>query len=418
MGKDAGPMTAKAIGKRIKAKGLQKLKFYCQMCQKQCRDANGFKCHMTSEAHQRQLLLFAENPNKYLGSYSDEFLKSFLYLLKTRFGTRRVAINSVYQEYIKDRDHTHLNATRWVTLTGLAKWMGRKGIADVEETEKGWFVTYIDRDHETLEKQRSREKKQKLDKDYEERIAKVIEDQIERGKAAAAKSQEGTDEKDSPSTASQQQLMRSDKITFSLNPHKASTATTAVERQSESAPQQANDAKHWIESTRDKEQTQTSSSKSSSSSSLHRKRKCDTEKKSTPSALEQLRQEEEAKKAKGSRRDHWLIPGIVVKVVCDKLGDKYYKKKAEVLQVIDKYEAIIRMQDSKDQLKLDQAHLQTVIPNVGRAVKVVNGPYVGCDAKLLIVNFDSYSCRIMIESGPYTGRVVQDVQYDEICKQV
>lgn len=39
MGKEkAGPLTPKAISNRIKAKGLQKLRWYCQMCQKQCRD--------------------------------------------------------------------------------------------------------------------------------------------------------------------------------------------------------------------------------------------------------------------------------------------------------------------------------------------------------------------------------------------
>lgn len=39
MGKEkAGPLTAKAISNKIKAKGLQKLRWYCQMCQKQCRD--------------------------------------------------------------------------------------------------------------------------------------------------------------------------------------------------------------------------------------------------------------------------------------------------------------------------------------------------------------------------------------------
>lgn len=38
MGKDGGFLTPKAIGNRIKAKGLQKLRWYCQMCQKQCRD--------------------------------------------------------------------------------------------------------------------------------------------------------------------------------------------------------------------------------------------------------------------------------------------------------------------------------------------------------------------------------------------
>ena len=37
MGKH-GFLTPKAIANRIKSKGLQKLRWYCQMCQKQCRD--------------------------------------------------------------------------------------------------------------------------------------------------------------------------------------------------------------------------------------------------------------------------------------------------------------------------------------------------------------------------------------------
>ncbi len=38
MGKNGGFLTPKAISNRIKAKGLQKLRWYCQSCQKQCRD--------------------------------------------------------------------------------------------------------------------------------------------------------------------------------------------------------------------------------------------------------------------------------------------------------------------------------------------------------------------------------------------
>lgn len=38
MGKTGGFLTPKAISNRIKAKGLQKLRWYCQSCQKQCRD--------------------------------------------------------------------------------------------------------------------------------------------------------------------------------------------------------------------------------------------------------------------------------------------------------------------------------------------------------------------------------------------
>lgn len=43
------------IANRIKAKGLQKLRWYCQLCQKQCRDENGFKCHQLSDSHRRQM---------------------------------------------------------------------------------------------------------------------------------------------------------------------------------------------------------------------------------------------------------------------------------------------------------------------------------------------------------------------------
>ncbi len=51
----------------------------------------------------------------------------------------------VYQEYISDRNHLHMNATKWLSLTGFVKWLGKEGKAIVDETEKGWFVTYIDR---------------------------------------------------------------------------------------------------------------------------------------------------------------------------------------------------------------------------------------------------------------------------------
>ena len=45
--------SSKWLGIKMKSKGLQKLRWYCQMCQKQCRDQNGFKCHISSESHQR-----------------------------------------------------------------------------------------------------------------------------------------------------------------------------------------------------------------------------------------------------------------------------------------------------------------------------------------------------------------------------
>ena len=93
MGKKAEVGTPKWLSNKIKSKGLQKLRWYCQMCQKQCRDENGFKCHTSSESHQRQLLLFADNPNKFLGEYSYEFERDFMNLLRRAHGTKRVKAN-------------------------------------------------------------------------------------------------------------------------------------------------------------------------------------------------------------------------------------------------------------------------------------------------------------------------------------
>jgi hypothetical protein len=63
-----------------------------------------------------------------------------------------VRANQVYQEYIADKSHLHMNATRWVTLTEFVKHLGRSGIARVDETEKGWFIAWIDSSPKALAK--------------------------------------------------------------------------------------------------------------------------------------------------------------------------------------------------------------------------------------------------------------------------
>jgi len=46
-----------------------------------------------------------------------------------------------------------MNATIWNTLTDFVKYLGKEGICEVEETEKGWFIKWIDRRPETLARQ-------------------------------------------------------------------------------------------------------------------------------------------------------------------------------------------------------------------------------------------------------------------------
>lgn len=176
------PMTAKAIANKIKAKGLQKIKYYCEMCKKQCRDDNGFKCHIMSESHQRQALIVCEDPNKFVNEFSKEFMNGFLFILKARYRTKRVLANTVFQDYIKERDHVHLNGTRWTTLTDFAKWLGDEGIVKVDDSERGVMVTYIDRDPETLKRQELEAKRAQQAKEAAERKQREIELQREAAK--------------------------------------------------------------------------------------------------------------------------------------------------------------------------------------------------------------------------------------------
>jgi len=131
----------KSIANRIKAKGLQKLRWYCQICNKQCRDENGFKCHSAGESHNRMMKVFGENPHKFITGYSQMFEKNFLQQLKISHPFARVQANGFYQDFIKHRHHIHMNSTKWLTLTDFIQHLGREGKCKVEETDKGWYIT-------------------------------------------------------------------------------------------------------------------------------------------------------------------------------------------------------------------------------------------------------------------------------------
>lgn len=399
MGKhDVG--TPKWISNRIKSKGLQKLRWYCQMCQKQCRDENGFKCHTSSESHQRQLLLFAENPDSYLDAFSKDFESGYLEVLRRRFGTKRVHANVVYQEYIAYKEHVHMNSTTWETLTDFVKYLGRVNKCSVDETEKGWFVTYIDRNPEALARQEALNKKEKMIKDDQERMADFIEKQV-----ARAKQQMSAD----PVSAEYTELRRDSEnaiiqlaLGISDDKKSSSAMSTTIGKK---APLLGNAL-----ATKSKPSSDASSSKSPANVSSDQKRKRKL------NSLEQIRQQEEMSKEKLSRRDYWLTEGIVVKVVTKDLGSSYFRQKAVVRKVEDKYVGVVKMLDGGSKLRLDQSRLETVVPAVGRLVRVLNGAYRGHVATLDQIHPDQFCATLTIAEGPLQGRTLTHVAYEDFSK--
>ncbi|XP_030380021.1 DNA/RNA-binding protein KIN17 [Scaptodrosophila lebanonensis] len=352
--------TPKYLANKMKAKGLQKLRWYCQMCEKQCRDENGFKCHTMSESHQRQLLLFADSPGKFLHSFSKEFSDGYMELLRRRFGTKRTNANKIYQEYIAHKEHIHMNATRWLTLSDYVKWLGRTGQVIADETEKGWFVTYIDRSPEAMERQAKADRKAKMEKDDEEQMLKFLEKQIEKAKS--------TNGEDSQNLFTQ--LMRDEEKPIKLN--------IKLEKKLNIKPSLVESKRLKIES--------------------------------------ECRETQYQHQDSEIRTEYWLDVGIVVKFTSKEMGDKFYNQKAVVEEVIDRYRAKIKFLHLGDKLKVDQAHLETVIPALGKPVLVVNGAYRGTKAILRNLNERQYSVNIEVSEGPHKGRAIENLQYEDISK--
>ena len=371
MGKKGRPEfgTPKWISNNMKSKGLQKLRWYCQMCQKQCRDANGFKCHTMSESHQRQLLLFGENPGKYLHSYSRDFEKAFNDILRRQYNEKRVHANAVYQQYISDKQHVHMNATCWVTLTSYVKHLGRTGKAIIDETEKGWYITWCLKDPEQELKEKKAARKEKMAKDDEERIKEYIDAQVEKAKLQAKQDKEfmATD-----LLKSEDEILTLDMNIKDIKKVQASHEVEFKNAFKKPAPLE---------------------------SEPRRKKKEDTKRRII--ALEEIMKEEKKRKLLRDKNDPemvnaWLHTDIIVKIITKTLGDKYYKKKGRVLEVLDDFTALISMNDNGSKIKLDQDHLETVIPSVGRQVIILWGTYAGQTATLENIDTKSFSAIISL----------------------
>ena len=418
-------LTPKAIANRIKAKGLQKLRWYCQMCQKQCRDENGFKCHCMSESHQRQMQVFGMAPERVVEGFSEEFLELFLALIRRAHRHSRVAATVVYNEYIADRHHVHMNSTRWATLTEFVKFLGREGYCKVEDTPKGWFMTYIDRDSEQAVKARLKRKRIKSDMAEDERQERMIARQIERAQKSLAKANDVDDgnvaEGESESEYdSEEEYSGSDdggeKLEDGSKEANKATGKIAIALQKSAPGPMVNpfEDKPKVNFGFDEED---SGVREKEKDEVGNKGKDVKAAEARRSALDELMKEEEKAKERSNRKDYWLCPGIVVKVMSKSLAEKgYYKQKGVVKKVIDKYVGEIEMLESKHVLRVDQDELETVIPQIGGLVRIVNGAYRGSNARLLSVDTEKFCAKVQVEKGLYDGKVLRAVEYEDICK--
>lgn len=449
--------TPKDIANRMKARGLQKLKFYCQMCHKQCRDENGFKCHLTSESHLRQMRLFSENSHKMLDQFSKEFEHLYLETLRRRHGTQRMNANNVYQEVIQDKHHIHMNSTKWTTLSDFVQYLGKTSKCVVEETERGWYVTYISRDPIMLAKQKAAQQKADADKAQEERVRKQIE--LQRKAAAEELDRMGGNLHVEASKLSRQEGDAKLKLDLNVKPssNKSSSggAKTRKRGRNEASvldfEEDDEDDEDNVASS-DKNENNENNNKSdhdpkhkstnnnySAPKSLepkHKKRwdsnpppptsyKSTSKSTSTPQNKPPLEetQTKKDKKTTNNRKSNWLHTGIYVKIISKKLcKGEYYKRKAIVDKVINKYAAEVEIistssqsNDGGDIIQIDQDDLETVIPKMtGKKCRIVNGDGRGCYATVL--KLDDKKCRATLQLLEEDERIIEKVDYDDFSK--
>jgi DNA/RNA-binding protein KIN17 len=441
--------SAKAIAKKIKAKGLLKLRFFCQMCNKSCRDANGFKCHQTTEGHLRQMALFRDNPEKYMNDFSREFEQAFLDTLR-RIGRNLIKANKVYNEVIKDRAHVHMNATIWPTLSNFVAYLGKTGKAYVEQDDEDLLVRHIQRDQALLARQAAMRKKERAELDSEERQARRLRKQIAMAHALAKG--DGTDLTNASASASssasadeeKKVLKRTDpdaKLSFGLSLSSKNSVSSSRSSTGSGVAVAVAVRKSRFDtgSSGSDKSVHTSSAVVGTSVQSTRKRKADM------SPLEELAAEIEAKKQAALRKkakteehhtnavsstassnlpagvieapidpkkEPWVTTGIIVRVMIKSREKSIYKKKGKVIELTSPFFAKVHMLKSGDTVMIDQTELETVIPKFGSPILVVAGMYKGTIATLESLQQDTFSVTIR----QLDGSLVAGIPLEHVCK--
>jgi len=461
--------TPKDIANRMKAKGLQKLKFYCQMCSKQCRDENGFKCHMTSDSHLRNMRLFRENAGGIMDTFSRDFEVSYLETLRRRHGTQRMNANNVYQEVIQDRDHIHMNSTKWTALSDFVQYLGKKGLVVAEDTERGWYVTYIDRDPNMLARREA--VKERTDAHAREERRDAQRREIMRMEAARALDRAGCVMDRTASVIGNRDIQDDGqgdgigvnvvemKLTTTLEVGRVSRTSAKAKRkrgisllveedddEDEAGGDTCNNASNksaklnvFSDDTQFQDHAATSMEQTvaaAKGNELNISRKSEAV---TNDCLRRRRQQQEdeietkeAKKHKLAmksvdgdhrnddnnnhnkmRKDFWLHRNILVRIISRTLANgEYYTRKAIVKKVIDKFVAECEVLDGADILQIDQDDLETVIPKtVGEKVRIVNGRYRGKKAVIQKLDKGRYCAELKLSSSSLLG---DDIDRDKI----
>ncbi len=77
--------------------------------------------------------------------------------------------------------------------------------------------------------------------------------------------------------------------------------------------------------------------------------------------------------------------------------------------------AKVKMIEGGTKLKIDQAQLETVIPNIGGPIMIVNGQYKGETGTLVAINEKKFCVQVKITGDVHGGKTTWE-EYEDVCK--
>ena len=369
-------------------------RLWCQMCRKQCRDQAAFDSHCQSRAHVESMERFSRNPDRYLKEFSDDFEAGFLEALKEKHGLRRASVNVVYNQYVaRDSQGTRLNATRWSSVTAFVRHLDTKGLARVSEEEDpsapggvSLFIQLVDSRGEELE--RAAEQRRRKDDSSRASEAAALQREYEMRAAAVASAAAAAGPTAAPLAAAAP-LARSE----------APAASFALAAGGGGGHGGGADEPNAFKAARKAAVQEESAAK--------RARVAGGAAAPLPPSLPPA--------APAAPADEpWVRKGVAVRIVNKSLsGGAYYKKKGVVEGVQDGgFTARVRVTDPPALVALDQQHLETVVPKIGGAVRVLRGAAKGVRGTLRKVVAESFSAVV----EPDDGGVSLTLSYEDFSK--
>ncbi|KAF5102611.1 hypothetical protein D0Z00_000321 [Geotrichum galactomycetum] len=116
------------------------------------------------------------------------FSSDFIRLLRSSHGEKKINANRFYQEYIANKDHIHMNATKWTSLSDFVRYLETSKMCVVEESEKdGLCIAYVDNSPEAIERREYLKRKKEAEEDDNEVANKILSKQIQQANEQAKK---------------------------------------------------------------------------------------------------------------------------------------------------------------------------------------------------------------------------------------